>query len=243
MGAGRMTGPAPPPSRRARLRQHLHARSLALLAVLFAAIWLFVELAEEMAEGETQGIDQRVLLALRDPADPASPLGPPWLETIFRDITALGGLTVLGFVTLAVAGLLWFQSRPRSAGILLLAIIGGQIFSHVSKAIFDRPRPDLVPHGTLVTSASFPSGHSMMAAVVWLTLAAMVTRVQPDRVLRLYITALAIAVTLAVGFSRVWLGVHWPTDVVAGWAAGAAWALICRALAEVLDPLPNQAPG
>jgi len=234
-----MTGPALPSGRRARLRQHLHARGLALLGALFAAIWLFVELAEEMLEGETQDFDQAVLLAFRSPLDPATPLGPAWLETVMRDITALGGLTVLGFVTLAVLGLLWFQSRRRAAGLLLLAIIGGQVFSTLSKAIFDRPRPDLVPHGTLVTSASFPSGHSMMAAVVWLTLAAMVTRVQPDRVLRLYITALAIAVTLAVGFSRVWLGVHWPTDVLAGWAAGAAWALICRALAEVLDPLPD----
>lgn len=222
-----------------RLRHHLHARSLALLGALFAAIWLFVELAEEMAEGETHGFDRAVLLALRNPADPANPLGPAWLDTVMRDVTALGGLTVLGFVTLAVAGLLWFQARHRSAGLLLLAIVGGQIFSHISKAIFDRPRPDLVPHGTLVTSASFPSGHSMMAAVVWLTLAAMVTRVEPRRDVRVYLTALAIAVTLAVGFSRVWLGVHWPTDVFAGWAAGAAWALICRALAEVLDPLPD----
>ena len=237
-----MTGPALPSGRRARLRQHLHARGLALLGALFAAIWLFVELAEEMLEGETQDFDQAVLLAFRSPLDPATPLGPAWLETVMRDITALGGLTVLGFVTLAVLGLLWFQSRRRAAGLLLLAIIGGQVFSTLSKAIFDRPRPDLVPHGTLVTSASFPSGHSMMAAVVWLTLAAMVTRVQPDRVLRLYITALAIAVTLAVGFSRVWLGVHWPTDVLAGWAAGAAWALICRALAEILDPLPERPP-
>lgn len=225
-----------------RLRRHLYARSLALLAALFGAIWLFVELAEEMAEGETHALDRALLLALRSPADPADPLGPAWLDTVMRDITALGGLTVLGFVTLAVSGLLWFLSRPRSAGILLLAIIGGQIFSHLSKAIFDRPRPDLVPHGTLVTSASFPSGHSMMAAVVWLTLAAMVTRGQPGRAVRVYITALAIAVTLAVGFSRVWLGVHWPTDVLAGWAAGAAWALICRALAEVLDPLPERPP-
>jgi len=227
---------------RPSLRRHPHARGLALLAALFTAIWLFVELGEGIAGGETQGFDRALLLALRDPADPANPLGPAWLGTVIRDITALGGLTVLGFVTLAVAGLLWFQSRPRSAGILLLAIIGGQIFSNLSKALFDRPRPDLVPHGTLVSSASFPSGHSMMAAVVWLTLAAMVARVQPSRAVRVYLTALAIAVTLAVGFSRVWLGVHWPTDVLAGWAAGAAWALICRALAEVLDPLPDQAP-
>ncbi|AMY67803.1 phosphatase PAP2 family protein [Frigidibacter mobilis] len=223
------------------LRQHLHTRSLALLAALFAAIWLFVELAEDMAEGETHGFDRAILLAFRNPA--AEPLGPPWLQTVMRDITALGGLTVLGFVTLAVAGLLWAQSRRRSAGLLLLAIIGGQVFSHVAKAVFDRPRPDLVPHGTLVSSASFPSGHAMMAAVVWLTLAAMVTRVQPSRLVRVYLTALAIAVTVAVGFSRVWLGVHWPTDVLAGWAAGAAWALICRALAELLDPLPGPQPA
>ena len=103
--------------------------------------------------------------------------------------------------------------------------------STLLKIGFDRPRPDLVPHEAIVYTASFPSGHAMLAAVVYLTLGALLARVQPRRLLKLYLLGLAILLTVAVGASRVYLGVHWPTDVVAGWAVGAAWALLCWAAA------------
>lgn len=205
-----------------------------VLALMAAALWAFVELAEEVMEGETRAFDTAILLALRAPGDAADPLGPPWVEELARDVTGLGGLGVLTFLTLAAAGLLWLQRRRGTALYVLAAVGSGVTLSNAAKSFFDRPRPDLVPHGSIVYTASFPSGHSLMAAVVYLTLAALVARSFPERRLRAYVVALAILVTLAVGASRVYLGVHWPTDVLAGWAAGGAWALACAALAHAL---------
>lgn len=201
--------------------------TLATLLLVAACLWAFIGLADEVAEGETHDFDTRLLLALRNPADPADPLGPGWVEELGRDMTALGSFGVLALVTLAVAGFLWLQGNRRSMWLMLVAVGGGQALSSLAKHGFDRPRPDLVPHGTLVYTTSFPSGHSMMAAVTYLTLATLVARVQPTRALKAYVLGLAVLVTVAVGVSRVYLGVHWPTDVLAGWTAGAAWALGC----------------
>lgn len=238
-------GPGPTPARpgwpdswpgrwRQRMGQIPPARLFGL-GLIAAAVWLFLQLAEEMAEGETAALDQALLMALRAPGDPARPFGPPWLETVMRDITALGGFTVLGLLTLGLAGLMWAMARRRTALLILGAVAGGQVFSNLSKAFFDRPRPDLVPHGTLVTSSSFPSGHAMMAAVVWLTLAALLVRIIDQRAARIWVLSLAGAITIAVGISRVYLGVHWPSDVLAGWTAGLAWALICAGFAGWAD--------
>ena len=142
-------------------------------------------------------------------------------------MTALGGFGILTFLTFAAAGFLALSGKRRSMLLLLASVGGGQLLSTLFKRGFDRPRPDLVPHEALVYTASFPSGHAMMAAVTYLTLGAMLARVQPSRVLKVYVLALATIVTVAVGVSRVYLGVHWPTDVLAGWTAGAAWALLC----------------
>ena len=206
-----------------------------ILSLAAAAAWAFVALAEEVMEGGTHAFDTAVLLALRAPGDPADPLGPPWMEELARDITALGGVGVLTLVTLAAAGFLWLQARGATAFYLLAAVGSGVALSNTAKTLYDRPRPDLVPHGAAVYTASFPSGHSMMAAVTWLTLAVLVATTFEQRRLRVYVVALAAAVTVAVGLSRVYLGVHWPTDVLAGWAAGGAWALACAALARVLS--------
>ena len=105
------------------------------------------------------------------------------------------------------------------------------LVSTLTKLGFGRPRPDLVPHATQVYTASFPSGHAMMAAVTYLTLGALLARVQPRLRLKLYLIGLAATLTVLVGCSRVYLGVHWPTDVLAGWTLGAAWALGCWAIA------------
>ena len=221
---------------------------LAALAVAATAIWGFAELAGEVLEGDTHAFDERILLALRSASNPSDPLGPGWLEELMRDLTALGSTGLLTIITLAVAGFLALDRKTHAALFVLLAVGGGVLLSTLLKIGFDRPRPDLVPPGAIVYSASFPSGHAMLSAVVYLTLGALLARVQPRRLLKLYLLGLAILLTVAVGASRVYLGVHWPTDVVAGWAVGAAWALLCWAAAlwlqrrgqvEPADPDPE----
>jgi undecaprenyl-diphosphatase len=221
---------------------------LAALALAAAALWGFVELAGEVLEGETHAFDERILLALRSAADRSDPLGPGWLEELMRDVTGLGSTGVLTFITLAAAGFLALNRKTHAALLVVAAVAGGMLLSTLLKVGFDRPRPDLVPHGALVYTASFPSGHAMLSAVVYLTLGALLARVQARRLLKLYLLGLAILLTVAVGASRVYLGVHWPTDVLAGWAVGAAWALLCWAAAlwlqrqgrvEPADPDPE----
>jgi undecaprenyl-diphosphatase len=191
-----------------------------------AAIWAFGTLANAMVAGETQAFDRAVLLAMRTPGNPAEPWGPRWLTEVVRDYTALGSVGLLTFMTMAVVGFLLLQGKPRVTLMVVITVGGGMLLSTLLKRGFARPRPDLVPHGVLVHTASFPSGHAMLAAVVYLTLGALLARVQPQRRLKLYVLTLAVVLTVLVGLSRVYLGVHWPTDVLAGWMAGAAWALL-----------------
>ncbi|MBS9403239.1 phosphatase PAP2 family protein [Halomonas sp. TRM85114] len=200
---------------------------LLCVSVLSGGIWGFVELAEEVSEGDTQSLDETLLLSLRNPADHTDPLGPGWVEELGRDFTALGGVGVLVLVSLGSLGYLLLARRYRAALFASVAVPGGILLSTLMKVGFDRPRPDLVPHDSLVYTASFPSGHAMMSAVTYLTLAALLTRVHPELRLKAYILVVAILLTLLVGISRVYLGVHWPTDVLAGWTAGAAWAALC----------------
>ncbi|RYD65597.1 MAG: phosphatase PAP2 family protein, partial [Verrucomicrobiaceae bacterium] len=143
--------------------------------------------------------------------------------------------TILTGLTLTSIGIALILRKPRIAALIAAATSVGSFLTSLLKQGFDRPRPDLVPHGTAVTNASFPSGHSMMAAVVYLTLGILLARTQKSRPLRIYIIALSVIVTLLVGVSRVYLGVHWPSDVVAGWTVGAAWALIFAAIAVRME--------
>jgi undecaprenyl-diphosphatase len=206
-----------------------------LLLLVGAGLWAFVELADEVTEGDTQSLDRTILLALRNPNDPSDPLGPRWVEELGRDVTALGGVGVLLFITVATAGFLALDEKKHAALFLVVAVVGGLVVSSLLKRGFERPRPDLVPHGSYVYTSSFPSGHSTMATATYLTLGALLARVSPTRVLKIYFLSLAIFLSLAVGVSRVYLGVHWPTDVFAGWTLGASWALLCWTFALVLQ--------
>lgn len=214
-------------------------RVLAALLAAAAGLWAFIALSEEVGEGELHTLDRAILLAMRNPADPSDPLGPRWFEEFMRDLTGLGGHGVLGLVLLAVCSYLLLAGLRRTAASVLASSLSGMLLSWLLKGLFDRPRPDLVPHGAYVLSPSFPSGHAMLSALVYLTLAALVARQLPHRRLRLHVICVAVVLTLLVGISRVYLGVHWPSDVLAGWAIGAAWALAWWGIAQALRPPPG----
>lgn len=218
--------------------QWIGSRELPTLIALFAimgSLWGFAALSGEVLEGETQAFDRVILLSMRNPADLSDPIGPGWAEEIGRDLTALGGNAVLTLLTLAVLGYLLLEGKRGLALVLIVATLGALGASTVLKKSFDRDRPDLVPHGSIVYTSSFPSGHSMLSASTYLTLGALLARAQRRRRIKAYILLVAIGATLLVGISRVYLGVHWPTDVLAGWTAGAGWALMCWLLARWLQ--------
>jgi undecaprenyl-diphosphatase len=205
-------------------------REALALGALLAAVLLaggFLEIAEEVGEGETQAIDEAVLMALRTGADTHEPIGPQWLEIAAADLTAMGSVAILGFVVLVVAGLFASIRHVRQAMVLLAASTGSVVWSQALKALFSRERPQEAFRALEVVNASFPSGHALLSASVYLTLGALAASFAQRKRIRAFILVSAIAATLLVGATRVYLGVHYPTDVLAGWCLGAAWALIC----------------
>ncbi len=203
-----------------------------VLALLLAGVG---NLASEVVEGDTLAFDRWLIAGLRDPANPGSPIGPAWLDKAMVDLTALGGGPFLTLLTIAAVGFLLAARKWGMAVFVVVAIAGGGLAANLLKWIFVRARPDLVPHLVSVDSASFPSAHAMNSAVTFLTLGVLLSRSQDDRRVKAYLMGAALVLTLIVGFSRVYLGVHWPTDVVAGWAVGAAWAIACSLVAARLQ--------
>ena len=198
-----------------------------------AGVWIFSLVAGAVVDGGTPAMDRKVLLSMRQPD--LSPKGPPALQESARDITALGGATVLTLLTLITTGFLMFDGKRNMALFLFASVSGGLLVSSILKSLYQRPRPDLVPHGAYVTTTSFPSGHSMLSAVTYLTLGALLARSHQRKRLKAYFLLVAGLLTFLVGLSRVYLGVHWPTDVLAGWTAGACWALLCWMVARWLQ--------
>lgn len=207
---------------------------LALLAAGAVAAAI-IELASEVQEGDTHAIDRAVLLALRRTGDPHEPIGPVWLQEAMLDITALGGASILTLTTVVVAGYLFAARRRATACYLIGAVVGGALLTSLLKIGFDRTRPEIVTHLVQVQTASFPSGHATNSAVVFLTIGVLLARAEASWRLKLYLMATATSITLIVGCSRVYLGVHWPSDVLAGWCVGAAWALLCWSYATWLQ--------
>jgi len=215
----------------------------ALMSILTIAFLLFAFgfVAQEVAVGKSLAFDRRVILAFRDPADPSAPIGPAWLLEAARNVTSLGSIVVLAFITLAAAGYLYLARNPTAAWLMLIAVFGGIALNNLLKAAFGRPRPDLVIPAARVFTASFPSGHASLSAITYLTIGVLLARNQPSFAISLYFIMLAAFLTLVIGISRIYLGVHYPTDVLGGWCIGVAWAIACWTIAAWLqaDPRPS----
>lgn len=211
----------------------LGAREVGALIAVFvgAALVLgFGFLASEVVEGDTQQLDMSVIMAFRSPGNPSDLLGPLWVEEMVRDVTALGSYTFILIVVSASIGYLLLIKKHALAIVVTAAELGGIMLSNLLKTLFDRPRPD-IEHAARVFTASFPSGHATLSAVTFLTLGALLTRTNADERVKIYFMSVAVFLTLIVGVSRVYLGVHYPSDVLAGWCIGSAWAVFCWAAA------------
>jgi undecaprenyl-diphosphatase len=208
-----------------------------LLAIFLAAgaLWIFEEVHENFVREGERSLDTDILLMFRSGSDRTDPAGPLWVEELARDMTALGGVGVLTLVSGASVAFLFLARQKRTAWMVLLAVAGGLAISQSFKALIGRTRPELTLHEVYAYTASFPSGHSAMSAITYLTLGALVARDLPTFRLKAYVMGVSTATTLLVGISRVYLGVHWPSDVVGGWMLGAGWSLLCWAGAQWLE--------
>ncbi len=210
------------------------ARLLIALAVgggaVFAAVAVLASSSAVVAD-----LDRASILGFRTVNSPGAIAGPEWLGPLMRDVTALGGAPVMTLLTVALVGYLIVRRRWAAIGLLVAVVVGQALAVDALKGLFDRPRPDLVPPLASVSSRSFPSGHASSSASVFLLLALMLAPSLPNRAARHYVLACAIALALLVGMSRVALGVHYPTDVLAGWSFGVSWTatllLVARRIA------------
>ncbi|MBP1647042.1 MAG: superfamily [Bacteroidetes bacterium] len=200
---------------------------LVTILVIVASLWTFLVLANAVDGGAIQEFDDAVLVSLRQAGNQEVPRGPAWLSEVMRDVTSLGGGPVIFLVTLTVAIYVGLHRKYQALVLLLVTAVGGLLLELGLKEFFGRGRPSIVPHLMTVNSLSFPSGHSMMATVVYLVLAALLAPQVPDRRSRIFVIAVALLLTFVIGVSRVYLGVHYPSDVLGGWSVGLAWATLC----------------
>ena len=210
-------------------------RLLTFLLAFASLLWAFTIVVAHITFTRVQSFDEQVLLWLRNPDDLAVPIGPHWLLGAAREITALGSSKVLLVLIFSVVGYLWLERRHGMAALVLLSTFGGMFLSTALKRAVGRPRPTVVPHLVPVGSPSFPSGHSLLSAVVYLTLGVLLARVTADRATKIYFMLLAAMLTCLIGLSRIYVGVHYPTDVIGGWVAGLFWALVCGVIARELQ--------
>lgn len=206
-------------------RQELAA--VAALCVAGGGVLAFIEIADDMTEADGVAFDEAVLAVLRPNPDPTDALGPPWLNTAMLDLTSLGGIAVLSLFAVAVVGFLLIQRKRLSAVMLTVGLAGGVAISEALKGAFERDRPPAEVQAVETINASFPSGHALLSTVFYLTLAVMLAHALPQRRLKAYVLTIGLLTAVIVGISRVWLGAHWASDVMAGWSLGAAWAMIC----------------
>ena len=197
--------------------------ALGALAIVTLGIMTFVEIADDMTEADGQAFDQMVLHWMQPVA--GHPRGPWWLHEAAADITSLGGIAVLTLFAVVALGMLLILRKRLSAVLLVIGLAGGVSLSEGLKAMFERERPPAAFQAVETLNASFPSGHALLSTVFYLTVAVMMTRAFPKRRLKAYVLGVGMVFALMVGLTRVYLGAHWASDVMAGWCVGAAWAM------------------
>lgn len=203
------------------------AGPLAAMVILAGGAAVFIDLAEDLGEAKHPSFDERVLHWLHPGPDLARPIGPAWLGRAMTDLTSLGSVSVLAVLALMVLGYLVARKRWLQCTLVLLSLSGGLVLSETMKRVFERSRPPDAYHAMGPLNASFPSGHALLSTVAYLTLGTMLAQATNGRLLRAYVFGWAVALAITVGVSRIYLGVHWTSDVLAGWSLGAAWAMAC----------------
>jgi undecaprenyl-diphosphatase len=222
------------------------ARRQAGLVILVLAVGLFLlafrEIAEAVGAGGARAFDHAIYDAVRPRASPETSLAVAWADIAARDFSAMGSVSVLAFIAVMVCGLFLCLRRRAEAVVLLVASGGGLALTNFLKDLFHQGRPPLSPAVAAGLNASFPSGHAMLSATVYLTLGALIGHFAGRRLIRLYVLGVAILLTLIIGVSRIYLGLHWTTDVLGGWCVGAAWALGWRGVAMAWERFSRRRP-
>ena len=193
------------------------------IAVVFT--WAFSALAEHVRKGSTQPFDDAIMrwVGAHQTA---------WLESVMLEITALGTGTVVGMIVLIAGLFLWLNHHRHSAVLLIVATLGGMVLDNLLKIGFNRPRPQIFEWGTHAVSSSFPSGHAMSSVIVYGTVAYLAARLQRNVHARVLTFVIATIIIVMISTSRVYLGVHYPSDILAGFLIGTAWAGFCMAVLE-----------
>lgn len=198
-------------------------RALPVALTVVVITWGAFEVLATRLRDSAEDLDHQIVFLLRDPRDHAQMIGPRALEEVMRDFTALGGYAVLTVTIVAFAVFQRLQNGPSHCRFFLITTIGGYLCSMLMKKTVGRDRPAIVPHLSHVETSSFPSTHSMMSAITWLTIGVMLSQHSDHPAIRRLLTLLPLLLAFSVGISRVFMGVHFPTDVLAGWTAGLLW--------------------
>lgn len=199
------------------------------------AIFLFAQLADEVLEGDTQAFDEAVLQWFQTHRTPG-------LNRVALEVTALGSGSVIIMVVLLASVFLWLTKHKWSVYVLLLVVLGGKLLNNLLKGGFGRERPSIVESITDVSSQSFPSGHAMSSIVAYGSIAYLIGRLEPSKRLRYTIWTVAILLVLAIGATRMYLGVHYPSDIIGGYVAGAAWIFVVAASIKAVRYFADRRP-
>ncbi len=204
--------------------KNLEITVLFTLLCLVAGSWIFIEIADEVREADKLQFDTILLDYIRATSAAGEIKGPDWLPTSMEEITSLGGITIICVAATITITFFLVLGRYKTTLVMLCSSFGGIALSFALKYLFARPRPDESLHMVMTETFSFPSGHAMSSAVVYLSLAGLLAKIQRQRKVKIFTLAVALLLVFLIGISRIYLGVHYPTDVLGGWSVGLAWA-------------------